>query len=95
MCPFLVQVVIELALETFLGNRESFNSVLESPLPYASQLEINVIRICLYNFLVCLPHNPVSGKTIFFRNPITPITSIGILTDYPSDTLFSLSLGPD
>ena len=52
------------------------------------------LRICLESLTCCLHPKPIRG--LHFQSPhsISNISSTGILTCYPSDTLFSLSLGP-
>ena len=76
-------------LEAFLGSVKSFNSL---RMHHTSRLYNADLPTLTSKYL---PPNPIMGRTILLRHSITLIESTGILTCYPSVTLFSLTLGPD
>jgi len=52
-------------------------------------------RICLRNQTTRLNHHPTGGWSSLLRPPIASWRGTGILTCFPSTTLFSLALGAD
>jgi hypothetical protein len=68
-----------------------------SPLYHNSRSSTEVetlFRIFLEELSCCLHPKPIRGLHLQSSYSISNISSTGILTCYPSDTLFSLSLGP-
>jgi hypothetical protein len=55
---------------------------------------VTSFRIYLERLSCCLYPKPIMGLQFQSSHSISDISSTGILTCYPSDTLFSLSLGP-
>ena len=95
--PVLVwgTVDVNLTLETFPGSRASIASLSRSSASY-SYLRVNMSpdlpKLTPY---ILKPALPIAGQPSLLRHPIEIYISAGILTCFPSTTLFSLALGAD
>ena len=78
-------------------NKYNRSASRRSPLYYNSRPSTEVetpFRIFLKELSCCLHPKPIRGLHFQFSHSISNVSSTGILTCWPSSTLFSLDLGP-
>ena len=92
LCRFGVRLFIIYSLEAFPGSRASMTSI-----PWNLVSCLRIVKPDLPNLTpYTLSHGlPTPCSSSLLRPPIAIIKSTGILTRFPSTTLFSLALGAD